>query len=33
MRVGVEHDVWLSILFEGLQDINGICIKFAYQIH
>ena len=24
MRVGVEHGAWLSILFEVLQDIDGI---------
>ena len=28
MCVGVEHSAWLSILFEGLQDIDGISIIF-----
>lgn len=31
MRVGVGHSAWLSILYEGFQDINGISIMFVFQ--
>ena len=33
MHVGVEHSVWLSVLFEFLQDIDGLSIIFVFQAH
>jgi hypothetical protein len=31
MCVGVEHSAWLYILFEGLQDINGIPLNLCFK--
>ena len=33
MRVGIEYSAWLTILFEGLQDIVGISIIFVFQTY
>ena len=33
MRVRVGHSVWLSILIEVLQDIDGTSIIFVFQTH